>query len=92
VAPLFSCHYNGYRIRLHTHARADHLLFNLGPGHGVFEKTDAGVQHRKLKSQAASCWTSLTKPGKVSKAVKVTLKLGIPPANTDDTETTEGAL
>ncbi|KAF8189432.1 hypothetical protein K438DRAFT_945376 [Mycena galopus ATCC 62051] len=30
VAPAFSCHYKG-TIHLHTHAKIDHLLFNLGP-------------------------------------------------------------
>ncbi|KAJ6563697.1 hypothetical protein DFH09DRAFT_1278913 [Mycena vulgaris] len=76
VAPLFSCHYKNLRIRLHTHAKMDQLLFNLGRRQSVFEQEDPGVQHRKLTTQAAVCWISLTKPGAVSKEVKIlTLKI-----------------
>ncbi|KAJ6579492.1 hypothetical protein DFH09DRAFT_1445551 [Mycena vulgaris] len=67
AAPLFSCYYNQTRIRLHTHARIDHLLFNLGPG--IFDGVDSG-RHWTLKPHAASCWKSLTKPGHVSTEVK----------------------
>ncbi|KAJ7041877.1 hypothetical protein C8F04DRAFT_1390777 [Mycena alexandri] len=74
AAPLFSCHYKNYAIRLHTHAKIDHLLFNLGPH--IFEEVEAGARHRTLKPHAALCWTSLTKRGEVSKEVKkVTLRL-----------------
>ncbi|KAJ7696973.1 hypothetical protein B0H17DRAFT_1130625 [Mycena rosella] len=77
AAPLFSGHYKGRRIRLSTHAKIHHLLFNLGPN--IFERVEAGVQHRTLKLHAALCWTSLTKPGAVSKEVKkVTLKAKFP--------------
>ncbi|KAF8156205.1 hypothetical protein K438DRAFT_2076139 [Mycena galopus ATCC 62051] len=31
VAPLFSCHHQNLRIRLYTHAKIDHLIFNLAP-------------------------------------------------------------
>ncbi|KAJ7036659.1 hypothetical protein C8F04DRAFT_1181337 [Mycena alexandri] len=80
AAPLFSCHYKNYAIRLHTHAKIDHLLFNLGPR--IFEEVEAGARHRTLKSHAARCWTSLTKRGKVSKELrKVTLKLPKNPAS-----------
>ncbi|KAJ7196542.1 hypothetical protein GGX14DRAFT_375999 [Mycena pura] len=80
VAPLFSCNYKGSEIRLQTHAKVDHVLFNLGPRHHVFENAGLGIQHRKLKSQAAKGWISLTTRGTVSTAVrKVTLKLGKAP-------------
>ncbi|KAF8184987.1 hypothetical protein K438DRAFT_1597807 [Mycena galopus ATCC 62051] len=36
VAPAFSCHYKGTPIRLHTHAKIDHLLSNLGPRISLF--------------------------------------------------------
>ncbi|KAJ7751325.1 hypothetical protein DFH07DRAFT_774922 [Mycena maculata] len=75
AVPLFSCHYKGLRIRLHTHAKIDHLLFNLGKA--AFERAEPGVQHRKLKLTAASAWTSLTRPGGASKeAKKLTLRIG----------------
>ncbi|KAJ7079837.1 hypothetical protein C8R44DRAFT_534693, partial [Mycena epipterygia] len=54
TVPLFSCHYKGRRTRLSTHAKIDHLIFNLGPN--IFEHVDAGIQHRKLKQHAALCW------------------------------------
>ncbi|KAJ7021425.1 hypothetical protein C8F04DRAFT_1402989 [Mycena alexandri] len=43
VAPLFSCHYKGLQIRLHTHAKIDHVLFNLGASRNVFEETEPEV-------------------------------------------------
>ncbi|KAJ6561029.1 hypothetical protein B0H10DRAFT_1966651 [Mycena sp. CBHHK59/15] len=57
VAPLFSCHDNNSPIRLHTHGKIDHLIFNLGHKNGVFEPVEPGVQHCKLKAPAALCWT-----------------------------------
>ncbi|KAJ7082107.1 hypothetical protein C8R44DRAFT_992225 [Mycena epipterygia] len=79
TVPLFSCNYKGRRICLSTHAKIDHLIFNLGPN--IFEHANAGIQHRKLKSRAAFCWTSLTTPGPVSTEVK-TLTLKIPKPGT----------
>ncbi|KAJ7511549.1 hypothetical protein B0H11DRAFT_2268643 [Mycena galericulata] len=74
AVPLFSCHHKGLQIRLHTHAKIDDLLFNLG--RGAFEKSVPGEQHRTLKRTAALCWTSLTGPGEVSKEIKkLTLKI-----------------
>ncbi|KAF8200490.1 hypothetical protein K438DRAFT_2110609 [Mycena galopus ATCC 62051] len=74
VAPLFSCYHRNSRIRLSTHAKIDHVLFNLGPG--IFERVETGVRHRTLKPHAVRCWMSLTKPGIVSNEVKkVTLKV-----------------
>ncbi|KAJ7150792.1 hypothetical protein C8R46DRAFT_1305602 [Mycena filopes] len=76
AAPLFSCHHKGLPIRLHTHAKAEHILFNLGPGHDVFETAQPDVQHRRLKAQAALCWISLAESGKVATEVKkITLKI-----------------
>ncbi|KAJ7730942.1 hypothetical protein B0H14DRAFT_3616682 [Mycena olivaceomarginata] len=76
VAPMFSCHHRGSHIRLHTHARADHLVFNLGPH--IFELVLGEAQHRTLKSHAASCWSALTKKGPLSTELKLTIKLGKP--------------
>ncbi|KAJ7724790.1 hypothetical protein B0H16DRAFT_1698555 [Mycena metata] len=67
VAPLFSCHHKNLPLRIHTHAKVDHLLFNLGPD--IFEKAGPGVRHRSLKDHAARCWISLTQPA-VSTEVK----------------------
>ncbi|KAJ7816595.1 hypothetical protein B0H14DRAFT_3743669 [Mycena olivaceomarginata] len=76
VAPMFSCHHRGSHIRLHTHARADHLVFNLGPH--IFEPVLGEAQHRTLMSHAASCWSALTKKGALSTELKLTIKLGKP--------------
>ncbi|KAJ7036971.1 hypothetical protein C8F04DRAFT_1036190 [Mycena alexandri] len=74
VAPLFSCHHKNSPLRIHTHAKIDHLLFNLGPD--IFEKGNPGARHRSLKDHAARCWISLTQLGPVSTEVtKVTLKI-----------------
>jgi hypothetical protein len=75
AAPLFSCYHDGSQIRLHTHAKVEHLLFNLGPN--AFEQADLSTQTRKLKPHAAECWTTLTSRGRVNAEVeKLTLKIG----------------
>ncbi|KAJ7865862.1 hypothetical protein B0H14DRAFT_2272896, partial [Mycena olivaceomarginata] len=62
AAPLFSCYHDGSQIRLHTHAKVEHLLFILGPN--AFEQADLSTQTRKLKPHAAECWTTLTSRGR----------------------------
>ncbi|KAJ7155561.1 hypothetical protein C8R43DRAFT_1126202 [Mycena crocata] len=78
VTPLFCCYHKNSRIRLHTHAKINHLLFNLGRKHSVFDSTEVGARELKLKEHAALCWTLLTGPGEISKEVKK-LTVRIPP-------------
>ncbi|KAJ6593025.1 hypothetical protein B0H19DRAFT_918016, partial [Mycena capillaripes] len=75
AAPLFSCYHDGSQIRLHTHAKVEHLLFNMGPN--AFEQADLSTQTRKLKPHVAECWTTLTSRGRVNAEIeKLTLKIG----------------
>ncbi|KAJ7714729.1 hypothetical protein B0H16DRAFT_1807499 [Mycena metata] len=76
VAPLFSCHHKNLPLRIHTHAKVDHLLFNLGPD--IFEKAGPGVRHRSLKDHAARCWISLTQPAVSTEVKKLTVKVPKP--------------
>ncbi|KAJ7696355.1 hypothetical protein B0H14DRAFT_2418493 [Mycena olivaceomarginata] len=70
--PMFSC--RDKTVQLYTHAKMDHLLFNLGSD--AFEKGQNGP-YRMLTAHAAVKWTTLTKTGPVAKEVKkLTLKLG----------------
>ncbi|KAJ7490608.1 hypothetical protein FB451DRAFT_1023615, partial [Mycena latifolia] len=68
--PLFSC--QDRQAHLHTHAKAEHLIFHLG--RDIFERSE-GV-HQTLLPHPAQRWNALTRPGKASKEVKkLTLKL-----------------
>ncbi|KAJ7737961.1 hypothetical protein B0H16DRAFT_1762009 [Mycena metata] len=63
-APLFSSRFRG--VNLYTHAKIEHLLFNLG--NDAFERGFSGG-HRALTPHAALKWMAFTKP-KVQKEVK----------------------
>ncbi|KAJ7080860.1 hypothetical protein C8R44DRAFT_754213 [Mycena epipterygia] len=64
-APIFSCRHK--TVLLYTHAKIDHLLFNLGSE--AFEKGRRGGA-LTLTQPAALKWTTLTKPGPVAKELK----------------------
>ncbi|KAJ6470813.1 hypothetical protein C8R47DRAFT_1298326 [Mycena vitilis] len=64
-------------VRLYTHAKIEHLLFNLGSN--AFDKVQNG-RYWALTPHAAAKRTALTTPRPVRKAIKkLTLKLGKPP-------------
>ncbi|KAJ6562797.1 hypothetical protein DFH09DRAFT_1082757 [Mycena vulgaris] len=71
-APVFSCRHRIFQI--YTHAKIDHLPFNLGSD--AFERGHQAGGPRTLTAPAALRWTTFTKPGPVAREVKkLTLKL-----------------
>ncbi|KAJ7648321.1 hypothetical protein DFH06DRAFT_1135766 [Mycena polygramma] len=70
----FSCY--DRKAHLHTHAEAQHMIFNLGPD--IFDsERDSGGVHRVLLPRVASRWNVLTRPGKVSEEIQ-TLTIKVP--------------